>query len=784
MKYVRWLFKLIGVLLVVSVVIYVAVIFPNDARIAGPFEVSSGPLVARDVRVVSMLNDRLTHSVDVEAGVYRKLLKHLATLLPDAAVFESVRFTSPYQLFLPIGTYPARLEARDGVFIPAGRTLTLSAERSSLQMMHFGLYAVGGPATLDVKVSSRVAGVATVTHPGPKGQSWLPRGVDRYLRPDQAALVDRWVDTSVPVDWSSDDRVTFSCHSTGEGCVVSDVRFDATGPTRENFLIILVDTLRGDGPNGGHAPNLQALASQSTVFQRALAPGNMTSPSTNAFLSCLKPTSLGSLAFSYSIGKDRREDFYRRKHVSFPGRFANAGYDTAMIGNVSVISEIYGVGIHHGFAEQISLETDAYDTPEITREVVQWLQGHGSKPFMLYVHFNGPHAPYRAPLTDIWSTFKGLQTFRSYPDMLYSLYQGEVRYTDRYVGKIMAAIDKLGLSERTNVVLTADHGDQHQLRQFKGNVAAPNFAGAYFDHGATLLNDEINVPLMIRRPSHTGRIVDRSYVSTLDVGPTLLELAGLPLDDCNGRSLATFLLGQPDVSQPPVIGSEGFKGRAIVFDNRYKYIHSYEATDKRVYAKGSWNGPKRLYLAPEQLFDLQLDPDETADLSKSERTLMVRARREYRHFYGIKDALELMIENPEGKEISVLWPMLTKLSELLVVEGDGTVTLGPHGGVQFKGSTSRRVLLRLAPLDHVHPKVVVDGKQLVVTASSLHLPIKDGPLVLPSEPSGIGSAPDGARDAIAYLRRVDDDGQEGRHIVTGNAQFEQVLREWGYLNDR
>src|SRR5690606_21819181 len=119
-----------------------------------------------------------------------------------------------------------------------------------------------------------------------------------------------------------------------------------------------------------------------------------------------------------------------------PAQFTKARYDTAMVGNVSVLSEVYGVGVNHGFRHQISLEVDGYDTPAIARDAVRWLAKNGDHPFFLYVHFNAPHAPYRAPLFDLVRAFPGFGVFSSYAETLHWLYQGEVAYTDRYVGQV------------------------------------------------------------------------------------------------------------------------------------------------------------------------------------------------------------------------------------------------------------------------------------------------------------------------------------------------------------
>lgn len=773
-------------LVVVAVALYVTIVYPNDGRIQGPYEVARRPAGKAATRVVSVLRDRLPHVLNVDDATFSRRRSQARALLSPNASMESRRFTSAYQVYVPVGVYPARLDARDALLVPAGSSLVIEPGLSGPSQIRLGLLGLGSPATLSVSVLRRDESLLRLTYV-PAPESRLPLSLARYVSPDIAARAERWSDGSVALTLEKTTQIALTCETEGPACVVSDPRFDEPTEPRQSYVVIVVDTLRGDALDGGRAPRLSGLAQRSTVFAKALAPGNMTSPSTNALLACERPTRLGSIAFAYGVDRERREGFYGSGRLSFPARFARAGYETAMIGNVSVLSEIYGVGVHHGFSRQISLETEGYDTPQIAREAVRWLEENGDRPFLLYLHFNGPHAPYRAPFRDLFAGLNGFSSLSSYPDALYALYQGEIAYTDRYVGKILDALEALDLDRHVTVVVTADHGDQHEIRPFVRNTVAPDFEGAYFDHGATLLNDEIRVPLMIRRPDGIGRVVKERFVSTLDVGATLLDLAGLKQSaegPCDGVTLAPLLSGLDDGSAP-VIGSEGFAGRAIVFGNRYKYIKTYSPTDKRVYDRMTWSGPRRLYLAPEQLYDLASDPGERQDLSRSEPELLERARQTYRTYYGVTEATELVIENPEGKAVEAWFSAGSGVTAetFAVVEGEGALAPSPDGGAVLRGSTSARLLLRTSQVRVGVPRVRVGGVAVPVTFSSLHLPLSSGLAELPAEPAGLRSLPSVGRQPTAFLRRVEDDGQEGRAIVAGHAAFEKVLREWGYLNE-
>ena len=97
-----------------------------------------------------------------------------------------------------------------------------------------------------------------------------------------------------------------------------------------------------------------------------------------------------------------------------------------------------------------------------------------------------------------------------------ALYDGEIRYTDHYLGKILQVLGQLGELDNTLIVVTADHGEE------------------FFEHGEkaharALYDESILVPLVMRFPAKipAGRRV-RQQVRLMDVAPTILSLAGIP----------------------------------------------------------------------------------------------------------------------------------------------------------------------------------------------------------------------------------------------------------------
>jgi arylsulfatase A-like enzyme len=136
------------------------------------------------------------------------------------------------------------------------------------------------------------------------------------------------------------------------------------------------------------------------------------------------------------------------------------------------------------------------------------------RPMFLWVHYFGPHAP-----SEVHAQMGPL------PRGIRSQYEYEAMYADLALGPLLAALDRLASTHDALVFLTADHGESFGIT-------------ARF-HGATLDEDAIRVPLIVKMPSLEGGRVSET-VSLVDVVPTLLwELGTRDLGSCDGRPLQT-----------------------------------------------------------------------------------------------------------------------------------------------------------------------------------------------------------------------------------------------------
>ena len=182
---------------------------------------------------------------------------------------------------------------------------------------------------------------------------------------------------------------------------------------------------------------------------------------------------------------------------------------------------------------------------------------------------------------------------------------------DENVGRLLEALDRDGLTENTIVVYTSDNGfflGEHGL----------------FDK-RLMYEPSIRVPMLIRFPARAGRgVVDRSHMAlNIDIAPTLLELAGVPVPGwMHGRSMVPILSGQASAPWRDAFLYEYYEYPAEhcvrkhrgVRTSRWKLMHFWEQPEE-------W-----------ELYDLSSDPDEVNNLAgrrEHARTMReLRARME------------------------------------------------------------------------------------------------------------------------------------------------------------
>lgn len=271
------------------------------------------------------------------------------------------------------------------------------------------------------------------------------------------------------------------------------------------------------------------------------------------------------------------------KVATLAERFVSAGYDTAAFVSAFVLHRTFGLDrgftrYDDGPAGDAALDQLLHATGRADERVdrtLAWLRRERTQPFFLWLHLFDPHAPYDPP-----EGFRAGYAGRPY--------DGEVAFVDTQVARVLGAIDRSGVADRTLVVLLSDHGEslgEHGERT----------------HGVLLYDSTLRVPLILRLPGKlSAREVRRDPVALADIAPTVLALAGIsPTSGTDGRDLFgsdTSRRSLGAISESPY-RRMGWARLTAVRDSSWKYI----------------DGPR-----PE-LFDVASDPMEARNTIAEEK---------------------------------------------------------------------------------------------------------------------------------------------------------------------
>ncbi len=326
------------------------------------------------------------------------------------------------------------------------------------------------------------------------------------------------------------------------------------GGERPNLILITIDALRTDhlgvyGNREGLTPNLDAFATEATRYDAAYVSSPWTLTSFASIMSSRSPSQCG-----LKLTTPRMHNWYlysAKLPESVPllsEQLQQTGYTTAAeLTNCFLTDER---GWERGFSyfrneDGPALGAILTRADEVTHNTLAWLWLRPRQPFFLWVHYLDPHVPYNSPDTpaelraqypgdwltrrEYWYTtmrYRDKETKARYAEFCRKMYTEEVRYTDRWLGKLLTGIKRTGEWDRSMIVIASDHGEEL-------------FDHGEFEHGHTMHEELLRVPLLIKWPK--GVMADAripQVVSMLDLAPTFTELAGSPqLPGAVGRPL-------------------------------------------------------------------------------------------------------------------------------------------------------------------------------------------------------------------------------------------------------
>jgi arylsulfatase A-like enzyme len=345
----------------------------------------------------------------------------------------------------------------------------------------------------------------------------------------------------------------------------------------------------------GVTPNLERLALESVIFDRAYTASTHSDYAQMAILSSLHPR------------KYERHDYYA--DIEYPraliwDALKPAGYATGLFscqnerwGNMLNFLETPGLDVlRHSLhwpkapKKGRGMESKVYE-PTPVEEWMSWRRERVDGPYFAYLNFQSNHFPYEVPpeAPRPWAPYEldFAASFLRYPKekvpVMLNRFDNALHYADRYVGEMIAFLEEIGDWDSTVFIVVSDHGEAFYEHE------QPT-------HGTSLYEEQVRSLLMIRAPGLEPRRIQEP-VSLLDVPPMLLEILGLePHGNFQGRG---------DVLDPGYDGDErpffftiqGLTQEDGVLLDGTKLIVNFDRQTKALY-------------------DLEIDPDELENLEE------------------------------------------------------------------------------------------------------------------------------------------------------------------------
>ncbi len=379
------------------------------------------------------------------------------------------------------------------------------------------------------------------------------------------------------------------------------------GSSHPNLIIISIDSFRADQLNArvdgrSLTPRMDALADESVVFEHAVAPAPWTTPSLISLMTGLLPVAHGVFDHDRALAQGT---------PTLAERFAAAGYRTAAFVPAVTLRPEFGFGRGFEIYDYEEFGHTRVSSPRLSGKLLNQLDRWRDERSFIWIHLWDPHYNYNPP-TPFDDAFRRgerppsvqVQCLKWFPnavtpaqgEFLRSQQEGELNYTDHYLGEIVDELAKNGRLERTILVILADHGE------------------AFLEHGwlgHTNRVDEtlVHVPLMIHWPQALSPVRINATVSTASLGRTLLELAQLPDPGSFGSERCLPLVSPPKN-----------RGRDAIAETRRRGCLTALVRDHDKYIINQLN-------CRESFFDLSRDPGEREDLAGSATPQLLSARR-------------------------------------------------------------------------------------------------------------------------------------------------------------
>ena len=390
-------------------------------------------------------------------------------------------------------------------------------------------------------------------------------------------------------------------------------------------------------------PHLDKLAAESYTFSNNISVASWTVPASMTWFTGVYPSEHRMTnkfaVYNSEIKKPARLQELSPGIVTLAEILRQNGYATAgFTGNA---------GVSGGFGYEVGFDAYVHDKgvfgglDQSIPRALAWLKKNRERKFFLFLHgydAHGQNTPsagfdYRFVDAEYDEKYTGSELEQELlreeglekgeldlrdEDVCFwrAIYDEKINRADEKFGRFLAEFAKLGLAEKTLFVLTSDHGTEF-------------YEHRRFDHGFSLYNEQLHVPLFIKLPDEDAGKVIADRVSSIDVMPTILDLLDVQVPikvekQLRGASLAPAMKGEP--AQRDVFSETDYRAytykRSIISPEGWKLIYTLENKSR-------------------ELYDLGADPGELDNLAEREPERADELQtRIFAHFKSIGHDLE------------------------------------------------------------------------------------------------------------------------------------------------
>ncbi len=425
----------------------------------------------------------------------------------------------------------------------------------------------------------------------------------------------------------------------------------ADAPKRPNFLFVLTDDQRWDAiaavqkAQGDKArfpwlktPNLDRLVAQGASFQNAFCTTSLCSPGRASILT-------GQYAHTHGVTNNHSP--FPTDAVTYASVLKEAGYSTGYIGKWHMGDQPERPGFD--FSASFRGQGKFFNCPLIVRKngeqkqviaekwiddasadyAIDFLKENKDKPFLLSVGFKSVHGP-REPHADFKDEYAGEKAKRAENADAFAPFRPEgakvgegklldyfrtLTSADRALGRVLDELDALGLDKNTIVIFTSDNG------YYLGEHGLGDKRSAY--------DESMRLPFIIRSPFHqvAGRQI-APFVLNIDIAPTIVDLAGLPVPEkFQGHSLKPLLEEKPPADwrksflyeyfyergfrNPTILGLRTTDDKIITYPGHEEWNEVYENAKDPYELKNQYSNPEKAELKARLQAELEKAKRET-----------------------------------------------------------------------------------------------------------------------------------------------------------------------------